>query len=81
MEDILDVYQKAYDVRHPLVCMDESSKQLLAEVRDPLAVAPGQVARYDSEYQRNGTRNLFVAFAPVQGWRDVSVTDQRTKQD
>ena len=81
MEDILDVYQEAYDVRHPLVCMDESSKQLLGEVRDPLAPAPGQVARYDSEYQRNGTQNLFLAFAPLQGWRDVQVTNQRTKQD
>lgn len=81
MEDILDVYQRTYDARHPLVCMDESSKQLLGEVRDPLAAAPGQPARYDSEYQRHGTQNLFLAFAPLQGWRDVQVTDRRTKQD
>lgn len=81
MEDILDVYQGTYDARHPLVCMDESSKQLLGEVRDPLAAAPGQPARYDSEYQRHGTQNLFLAFAPLQGWRDVQVTDRRTKQD
>lgn len=81
MEDILDVYQDTYDARHPLVCMDESSKQLLGEVRDPLAAAPGQRARYDSEYQRHGTQNLFLAFAPLQGWRDVQVTDRRTKQD
>lgn len=81
MEDVLDVYQGTYNARHPLVCMDESSKQLLGEVRDPLAAAPGQVARYDSEYQRHGTQNLFVAFAPLQGWRDVQVTDRRTKQD
>jgi hypothetical protein len=81
MEDILDVYQGSYNVRFPLVCMDESSKQLLADVREPVPVAPGQVARYDSEYQRHGTRNLFVAFAPVQGWRDVQVTERRTKQD
>ena len=81
MEDILDVYQGVYDERYPLVCMDESSKQLLGEIREPLPGVPGQMARYDSEYQRNGTQNLFVAFAPLQGWRDVSVTDQRTKQD
>jgi hypothetical protein len=81
MEDILDVYQGSYNARFPLVCMDESSKQLLADVREPVPVAPGQVARYDSEYQRHGTRNLFVAFAPVQGWRDVQVTERRTKQD
>ena len=81
MEDILDVYQGSYDARFPLVCMDESSKQLLADVREPVPVEPGQVARYDSEYQRHGTRNLFVAFAPVQGWRDVCVTERRTKQD
>ncbi len=81
MEDILDVYQGAYDERHPLVCMDESSKQLLSEVRNTLPVAPGQVARYDSEYARNGTQNVFLAFAPVQGWRDVTITNQWTRQD
>ncbi len=81
MEDILDVYQGDYDARHPLVCMDESSKQLLAEVREPVPGAPGQVARYDSEYVRNGTQNVFLAFAPLQGWRDVTITAQRTKQD
>lgn len=81
MEDILDVYQGQSAARHPLVCMDESSKQLLSAVRDPIAGAPGQVARYASEYVRHGTRNLFVAFAPVQGWRDVCVTERRTKQD
>ena len=81
MEDILDVYQGDYSAKHPLVCMDESSKQLLGEVREPLPSSPGQPTRYDSEYQRNGTRTLFLAFAPVQGWRDVSVTDRRTKQD
>lgn len=81
MEDILDVYHGEYSVRHPLVCMDESSKQLLGEVRTPVPGEPGQPRRYDSEYQRNGTQNLFVAFAPLQGWRDVCVTDRRTKQD
>ncbi len=81
MEDILDVYQDEYSTRHPLVCMDESSKQLLGEVCAPLPDEPGHPRRYDSEYQRNGTQNLFVAFAPLQGWRDVSVTERRTKQD
>ena len=81
MEDILDVYQGGYDARHPLVCMDESSKQLLGEVREPSMVAPGQVARYDTEYARNGTQNVFLAVAPLQGWRDVTITERRTKQD
>lgn len=81
MEDILDVYQGTYDGNHPLVCMDERNKQLLADVRKPVPVEPGQVARYHSEYQRNGTQNVFLAFAPLEGWRDVSITDQRTKQD
>lgn len=81
MEDILDVYQAPYCPSHPLVCMDESNKQLLAEKREPWLGAPGQPARYDSEYQRNGTSNLFLAFAPLQGWRTVTVTERRTKQD
>lgn len=81
MEDVLDVYHGDYSPKHPLVCMDESNKQLLGDVREPLPVASGQPARYDSEYKRNGTRNLFLAFAPLQGWREVTVTDRRTKQD
>jgi transposase len=81
MEAILDVYHGMYDEKHPLICMDESSKQLLADIREPVPVEPGQVARYDSEYQRKGTQNVFLACAPLQGWRDVSITDQRTKHD
>jgi hypothetical protein len=81
MEDVLDVYHGDYSPKHPLVCMDESNKQLLGDIRQPLPVASGQPARYDSEYKRNGTRNLFLAFAPLQGWREVTVTDRRTKQD
>ncbi len=81
MEDILDVYQATYDETHPLVCMDESNKQLLSEVREPIPLSPNHPVRYDSEYQRHGTQNLFLAFAPLHGWRTVSVTDQRTKQD
>jgi hypothetical protein len=81
MEDILDVYQASYDGRHPLVCMDESNKQLLGEVREPLPLAPETAVRYDAEYERHGTGNLFLAFAPVHGWRTVQVTERRTKPD
>jgi hypothetical protein len=81
MEVVLDVYQEAYDEQHPLVCMDECSKQLLDDVREPLPMEPGQPMRYDSEYERHGTCNLFIAFDPTQGWRDVQVTERRTKRD
>ncbi len=81
MEDVLDVYHGTYDEQHPLVCMDECPKQLLAHVRDPLPVAPEQPCREDYEYHREGTCNLFLAFAPVQGWRTVTVTSRRTKVD
>ena len=81
MEDVLDVYHGDYSPKNPLVCMDESNKQLLAETREPWPIEPGQPARYDHEYQRNGTSNLFLAFAPLISWRTVTVTDRRTKQD
>lgn len=81
MEDVLDVYHGTYDEQHPLVCMDECPKQLLGQVREPLPVAPEQPRREDYEYQREGTCNLFLAFAPVQGWRTVAVTSRRTKVD
>ena len=77
MEEVLDIYHGDYGPKNPLVCMDESNKQLLEETREPLPVEPGQPARYDSEYRRNGTRNLFLAFAPLQGCRDVTVTERR----
>jgi DDE superfamily endonuclease len=81
MEDILDLYAEPYDPRYPLVCFDESPYQLLSEVRQPLPVAPGQPVRYDYEYRREGTCNLFLSFEPLQGWRHVKVTDRRTAQD
>ena len=81
MEVVLDVYQNTYDERHPLICMDECSKQLLSDVREPLPMQPGQPMRYDSEYERHGTCNLFIAFDPTRGWRDVQVTERRTKRD
>ncbi len=81
MEDVLDVYVRPLDPKHPQVCFDESSKQQVKEVRTPLPVAPGQPARYDTEYERNGVSNLFMFFAPLLNWRHVKVTDRRTAVD
>jgi hypothetical protein len=81
MEDVLEVYQRPYDPRRPQVCVDELSKQLTGEVRPPLPPEPGRVERYDCEYVRNGTANLFMAFEPLAGWRHVAVTDTRTRKD
>jgi hypothetical protein len=76
MEDVLAVYTRRAD--HPLVCLDETSKQLLAETRLPIPMKPGRPARCDYEYERNGTANLFMMFAPLEGWRRVKVTDRHT---
>ena len=81
MEDVLDVYQRPYDPLRPQVCLDETSKQLTKEVRVPIPAAPGRPARVDSEYERNGTTNLFMMFEPLRGWRHVEVTERRTKID
>ena len=81
MEDVLEVYQRPHDPRKPQVCIDEASKQLVKEVRQPLPPQPGEAEKYDSEYERNGTSNLFMIFAPLEGWRHVPVTQQRTKVD
>lgn len=81
MEDVLDVYTRRYNDIFPLVCMDETSKQQIMEVRPPRAMEPGRSRRYDAEYRRNGVSNLFMFFAPLQGWRHVKVTDHRTKID
>ena len=81
MEDVLEVYQRAYAPSHPTVCMDESSKQLVAEITEPLPLEPGQPPRYDYEYSRNGVSNLFIFFEPLAGQRFVKVTDHRTKID
>ena len=78
MEDVLEVYHRPHDPGRPVVCVDETSKQLIAETRVPIPAAPGRPARHDYEYQRNGTANLFMMFAPLEGWRHVAVTDQRT---
>lgn len=81
MEDVLEVYTRPYDERFPLVCLDEKSKQLISEVREPLPAAPGRPARHDYEYKREGTANLFIVSEPLAGWRHISVTERRTKID
>jgi hypothetical protein len=81
MEDVLTVYTLARDPDCPLVCLDETSKQLTRETRTPVPMRRGQPARVDYEYERNGTANLFMLFAPLEGWRHVEVTDQRTAVD
>jgi hypothetical protein len=87
MEDVLEVYTRPYDARFPQVCMDETNKQLLAQVREPLPQRPatpeqrGTVRREDYEYEREGTANLFLACEPLRGWRHVAVTARRTAVD
>ena len=81
MEDVLEVYHRPHDPQKPLVCFDEGSKQQTKEVRTPLPTKPGTLAKYDYEYERNGTSNLFVFFAPLEAWRHVKITDQRTMID
>ena len=81
MEDVLDVYTQPEDAKYPLICMDETSKQQIQEVREPIPMKPGECERYDTEYKRNGVSNLFMFFAPLIGWRAVKVTDRRTKID
>jgi hypothetical protein len=81
MEDVLDLYAEAYDPERPVVCFDEKSLQLLAETRPPLAIAAGEPARQDYEYKRQGTANIFISVEPLAGWRQVTVTEQRTKVD
>jgi hypothetical protein len=81
MEDVLDVYTRSYDNDHVLVCMDETSKQQIMEVRRPMSNKPGRAYRYDAEYKRSGVSNLFMFFSPLKNWRHVEVTDRRTKVD
>jgi hypothetical protein len=90
MEDVLEVYYRPYDKRRPVVCLDETFKQLIGEVRQPLPARPGAAARrgsrpppagFDSVYQRNGVAGVFVAFEPPAGWRHAAVTDSRTARD
>ena len=81
MEDTLDVYKRPYDPLNPVICMDESSKQHIKEVRDPIAAKPGKETRFDTEYERNGVSNLFMFFEPLSSWRNVEVTNRRTAID
>jgi transposase len=81
MEDVLDLYEEPYDEKRPTVCFDETSKQLIEEMRVALAAKPGQVERYDYEYRRNGVCNLFMFCEPQAGWRHAEVTTRRTMQD
>jgi len=81
MEDVLEVYHRPHDPEYPVVCVDETSKQLISETRIPIKARPGQPARHDYEYERNGTANLFMMFAPLEGWRHIEVTDRHTAVD
>ncbi len=81
MEDVLGVYARPPDPTRPLVCMDEASKQLVRELRPPQPACPGHAARFDGEYERAGVRNLFLVVAPLDGWRTVQITEQRTRTD
>lgn len=81
MEDVLDLYQQPYDPKAPVVCMDETSKQLVGEVRRPVPLRPGRPARIDYEYERRGTANIFLFTEPLRGWRWVPVTERRTRRD
>ncbi len=81
MEDVLDLYHQEYNPERPVVCFDETSRQLTGEVRPPIKAVPGRVERYDTEYRQNGTRNLFMICEPKGGWRHVAVTGRRTAVD
>ncbi len=81
MEDVLEVYHRPYDEKRPLVCLDEASKQLVGEIVEPIPAEPGQPERFDYEYTRNGTANLFMVSMPLLGWRAVHVTERRTAVD
>ena len=81
MEMVLDVYKRPFDQKHPVVCMDESPKQLIAETKIPIAASPGHIAKYDYEYKRCGTCNIFMACEPLAGKRMVKITERKTKND
>ncbi|MGZ6523260.1 MAG: IS630 family transposase [Bacteroidia bacterium] len=81
MEDVLDVYKRSYDEKRPIVCLDELNKQTVKEIRRPLPLKPGERLKYDTEYERNGTSNIFLSFEPLKGKRQLKVTERRTKID
>jgi len=81
MEDVLGIYKRPYDEKRPVVCMDETNKQLIKETHIPIPMKPGESIRYDTEYERNGTSNVFLSFEPLKGKRRLKVTDHRKKTD
>jgi hypothetical protein len=81
MENVLEVYERPYDEQRPVVCLDEAAKQILGEVREPLALESGQPVRYDNEYERRGTCAVFMLFEPLVSWREVVVKARRTQVD
>ena len=81
MEDILDVYQRPYNPLYPVVCLDETSRQLIEETRVPIAAKPGEPKKVDYEYRRNGVVDLFMIFEPLAGQRHVMITDSRKRTD
>lgn len=81
MENVLEVYQRPYDADRPVVCMDETSKQLVKETRVPQPAEPGRIERFDYEYERNGTANVFMFVEALRGWRKANITDQRRRSD
>jgi len=81
MEDVLEVYHRPFNPKRPMVCMDESSKQLIGEVHAPIPAAPGHPVLMDDEYVRNGVAEIFLAVEPLAGWREVEITEHRTRTD
>jgi len=81
MEDVLEVYHLAYDSDYPVVCMDESSKQMIGEVREPIPGKPGKPQRIDDEYVRNGVAEIFMEVEPLNGKRHVAIAEHRTRKD
>jgi DDE superfamily endonuclease len=81
MENVLEVYKRPYDPLHPMVCMDEASKQLVGEIQKPIPLSAGQPLRYDYEYHRNGVTNIFMLCEPLRGWRKVNITARKTRSD
>lgn len=81
MEDVLEVYERPYDPKRPVVCLDEAAKQIVGQMREPLPMQPGRVERYDNEYERHGTCALFMLFEPLVSWREALVRERRTQLD
>ncbi len=78
MESVLEVYQRPFDPDFPVICLDEQLKQLVSETIEPIGAKPGQIKRYDYQYERNGTANVFMVCNPIEGWRMAKVTQRRT---